>query len=256
MNNSLIYGTTLFVGGVLAVNKVFEKILYCPYPSNVKNNWLYGRKVEEEQKESKDEKPSTSAIASRKFLFFHGNVGNAYIQTPDVLMNNLLGDYYIFEYSGYGNNSHLPLDKEENIKRGVEALKIISTKEEPVYVIGQSLGSGVAAEVASLHPELVKGLILLTPYTSVKDLVSSYVPFLGSFIYKHNYNCIDNISKFTALNRNVIIVGAQRDEVIPYKHSLDIANWHNCNLISVNCKHNELYKNIDKWLPQLITSLI
>jgi pimeloyl-ACP methyl ester carboxylesterase len=84
-----------------------------------------------------------------------------------------------------------------------------------VVVVGFSIGSGIAARLASERKP--DGLILVTPFDSLKSVAQAMYPWLpiGPF-FEHEIDTAD------ALRRSdvpVAIVAAQHDEIIPADHT-------------------------------------
>jgi uncharacterized protein len=84
---------------------------------------------------------------------------------------------------------------------------------------GQSLGSGVATEMASRGHGA--RLVLLAPYTSIVDLASHYAPFLPASLYVRDG--LDSASKAGKVTTPVLIVHGTRDEIIPVEHGRRLA---------------------------------
>ena len=84
-------------------------------------------------------------------------------------------------------------------------------KPERTVVVGFSIGSGVAASLARRRP--VDGLVLVTPFDSLKAVAASLYPWLpvGPF-FGHE---LDAAGALKGSNVPVAILAAARDEIIP-----------------------------------------
>lgn len=84
-------------------------------------------------------------------------------------------------------------------------------KSERTVAVGFSIGSGVAASLANRRP--VDGLILVTPFDSLKAVASSFYPWLpiGPF-FRHE---IDTAAELRGSSVPVAVVAAGEDEIIP-----------------------------------------
>jgi hypothetical protein len=84
-------------------------------------------------------------------------------------------------------------------------------KPDRIVAVGFSIGSGVAAALAAERK--VVGLILVTPFDSLKAVAQSMFPWLpiGRF-FEHEIDAKEAIGKVRA---PVAIVAAERDEIIP-----------------------------------------
>ncbi len=80
-----------------------------------------------------------------------------------------------------------------------------------LVVVGISLGSGVAAGLAARRP--VDGLILVTPFDSLKAVASEQFPWLPVSLLLRHHLASDDYLRNSAVP--VALVAAERDEVIP-----------------------------------------
>ncbi|MGH7978790.1 MAG: alpha/beta hydrolase [Limisphaerales bacterium] len=85
-------------------------------------------------------------------------------------------DVYILEYPGYEDRPGIPTQK-TIFAAAANAFQMIPTNR-PVYVLGESLGSGVACYLAATFTNRIAGLLLLCPFTSVSDVGEHRYPFL------------------------------------------------------------------------------
>ena len=118
---------------------------------------------------------STSAA---KVLIVHGNAGPA-LDRVDLARGLQLAqpiDVFILEYPGYGDRSGFPTQK-SLLEAAAEGFSLL-TNSRPVYVIGESLGTGVAAYLAGAFPEAVSGLLLFCPYNNLTDVARHHTSSL------------------------------------------------------------------------------
>jgi pimeloyl-ACP methyl ester carboxylesterase len=82
---------------------------------------------------------------------------------------------------------------------------------ERTIAVGFSIGSGVAAQLSSLRK--LDGLILVTPFDSLKAVAQSMYPWLpiGPF-FKHEFDAVGALGHTTG---PVAIIAAERDEIVP-----------------------------------------
>jgi pimeloyl-ACP methyl ester carboxylesterase len=85
-------------------------------------------------------------------------------------------DVFILEYPGYADREGSPSQK-SIFCAADEALQSLGTNQ-PVYLLGESLGSGVAAYLAGMHPDRISGIILLSPYNRLTSVAQNHMPFL------------------------------------------------------------------------------
>jgi len=85
-------------------------------------------------------------------------------------------DVCILEYPGYEDRPGSPTQK--NLFRAAdEALQSLSTNG-PVYLVGESLGTGVASYLAGTHSNRITGILLISPFNSLTDAARIHYPLL------------------------------------------------------------------------------
>ena len=86
------------------------------------------------------------------------------------------------EYPGYGIYEDPEGPSEEKIYRDAELVYnfvqcVANLRQKDIIVLGRSLGSGPATYIASEYEP--GGLILMSPYTSIKGVANNKVGFLS-----------------------------------------------------------------------------
>lgn len=153
-------------------------------------------------------------------LLFHGNastsVWKAYEMEPYVEKGY---GVWLAEYRGYDANSGQPT--EEGLYRdGVAYLNSERLTKEyaqnPLIVLGESLGSGVASEMVHRYPDRVAGVILKVPFDSLLNVASTRYPFVigMSHLLKDQYRSIEKVSNWS-MPKLFLIAG--KDEVVGAK---------------------------------------
>jgi len=112
-----------------------------------------------------------------------------------------------------------------------------------VFVVGRSLGSGVATYVASQRP--VSRLVLVTPFDSVENVAQEQFPFYPIWILLKDK--FDSASRAKAIDSKVLILSADGDRVISKKRTDNLAaSLSRVQLTQVvinNSGHNSLSEN-------------
>jgi uncharacterized protein len=125
-------------------------------------------------------------------------------------------DVFILEYPGYADRAGSPSQK--NIFHAADiALQSLDTNKL-VYLIGESLGSGVAAYLAGTHPDKITGIILLSPYNRLTSVAQDHMPLLPVWLM-----LVDRFPSEDYLRNYHGPVGIMvdgRDEVVPEKFGL------------------------------------
>lgn len=154
-------------------------------------------------------------------VLFHGNAGTSLDRLYYFLHLLPLGmRVLLVEYPGYGPRPGR-INEATLVADGVDTvLKIEEQFGRPVYVLGESLGSGVAAEVVSRIPSKVDGVILATPWDSLPDLAQSIFWFFPvRWFLSDRFDSIENLKKFHGPTG---IVVAEKDEVIPRSCTMNL----------------------------------
>lgn len=151
-------------------------------------------------------------------IFLHGNAGNLEDRTDKLQQLIKMGYGFIIPtWRGFGKSEGKPtmnglmLDAEA----AVEFVRSKGYKLDQTIIIGESLGTGVATEMATRYH--FKGLFLITPYTSIAARAAEIYPIiLSEDLVKDNFNVID---KVVYIGQPLLIIHGADDEVIPYSHS-------------------------------------
>jgi pimeloyl-ACP methyl ester carboxylesterase len=122
------------------------------------------------------------------------------------------------EYPAYGGRKG-KLGEAAFVNDAKETLRLAYGKYgKPIFLLGESLGCGVVASVSRDAPVPVEGLILFTPWDTLRSVAKEKFPWLpiGLFL-TDQYDSIENLKKFQG---RIAIIGAERDDVIPIRHAL------------------------------------
>jgi uncharacterized protein len=154
----------------------------------------------------------------RRVVVFHGNAGMAldrtyYVQGFQWPPHRQRWEVYLFEYPGYGARSGVPGEKVFYEAAGGALAQLLSLDDTPLMVVGESLGSGVAARMAADFPGGIDGLVLVTPFTSLPDVAARHFwAFPVRLLLRERF---DNVAALQHYAGPVAIVLAEHDEVIP-----------------------------------------
>jgi fermentation-respiration switch protein FrsA (DUF1100 family) len=147
-------------------------------------------------------------------LYFHGNGGNLADRAERVrtYQNSGIG-IFMMSYRGYGGSTGRPTEQ-ANVADGKLAYDwLVGSGIRPDHIVlyGESLGSGVAVQVALDRP--VAGVILDAPYTSIVELGAQVHPFLPvRLLLWDRYETIRYIGRMGA---PVLVLHGERDQVVP-----------------------------------------
>lgn len=93
--------------------------------------------------------------------------------------------------------------------------------QDEIYIYGYSIGTGVATYIASKHD--VKGLILIAPYSSITDIMNSYLPIFKGILTELVVEEFDTISYAKDVDVSPLIIASKTDQTIPFVLSEKLA---------------------------------
>lgn len=117
---------------------------------------------------------------------------------------------YLLHYRGYTGSTGKPTEK-SLVGDALLLFDRVAREHDEVVVIGRSLGTGVAVQVASVRP--VHKLVLITPYDSLQKLAARHYPYFPvRWLLREKYESWRHAPRITA---PTLVLAAQHDEVIP-----------------------------------------
>ena len=161
--------------------------------------------------------PGTGASGERTLIIgFAGNAWNS--EDAATYLHDLYpsADIVAFHYRGYrpstGSPSSAALLEDAPL---VHDFAVSKVRPERTVAVGFSIGSGVAAHLARERP--LDGLILVTPFDSLKAVASGHYPFLpvGS-LFRHE---MDAAAALRDSEVPTAIVAGERDTIIPRRRT-------------------------------------
>jgi fermentation-respiration switch protein FrsA (DUF1100 family) len=160
------------------------------------------------------------AGAARVVVHFHNNRETA--QDSAGIARELAArgvGVVLVEYRGYGASARetpSASPSEDGLYADAEAaLDMLAARgigPERIVLWGTSLGTGVAAEMARRG----RGgrLVLVTPYTSIPDLVTNVAPFVPASVLVADH--FDTLAKAGAIAVPTVVVHGDADEIVPF----------------------------------------
>lgn len=145
-------------------------------------------------------------------VFYHGNAGSAcdrgYIKK---IFSERDYSFIIAEYAGYSNDTRKPsqdliLEDARNINEF-----ITETSYSRLIILGESIGSSVAAYHASISQ--ADKVLLLSPFNSLREFAKSYYPLYPvRFLLKENYPSEEWLKRYKG---EVMIIHGTDDSIVP-----------------------------------------
>ena len=154
--------------------------------------------------------------ATRTIVHFHNNrqTADGLVDVARLLRDRGL-DVVLAEYRGYGASPGTG-PTEEGLYDDAEAILDIlaarGVRADRITLWGTSLGTGVAAEMARRGRG--SRLVLVSPYTSIPDLVQNAVPLLPAGIMVPDH--FDTRAKASAIRVSTLVVHGDADEIVPF----------------------------------------
>jgi fermentation-respiration switch protein FrsA (DUF1100 family) len=153
------------------------------------------------------------------FLVAHGNGGNLSHrgQLAADLNRWTRAGVLLFDYPGYGRCGGSPTEKgcyeagEGAYRWLLEQAKVPANR---IVFFGESLGGGVAVELATRHDH--RALVLLYTFTSLPAAAKYHYPWLPTFTFMRSR--FDNLAKIGGCHRPVFIAHGTADRVVPFAH--------------------------------------
>lgn len=148
-----------------------------------------------------------------RILVFHGNAGSALDRDYYLELLKSAGiEVILFEYPGYGSRAGEP-SEDSFVESALQALAQLRKEAPgPVWLLGESLGGGVASQLAARRPADIAGLLLVTPFARMTDVAAWHYPYLPvRWLMRDRW---DNSSALAGYPGPVGLFIAGRDEVV------------------------------------------
>ncbi len=144
------------------------------------------------------------------------------------------------EYPGYGVSAQYDPGESAMYEDAAALIRYAASEYgfdgERTFVLGHSLGTGVAVEMAKR--KLASRMILLAPFTSVPSVASRMIPVIPWLVIR---DVFDNKSKAGGIGLPVIVIHGTKDTVIPYAEGAELArSFRNAELITMEGKDHGL----------------
>ncbi len=198
----------------------------------------------------------TDTVTRGIILYFHGNKKNIswYARYMPFLTSNGY-QVLMIDYPGYGK-SRGRLTEQKLYDWATQAYKIAINRfsADSIIIYGKSMGTGIAAELASRRD--CKRLILESPYYDFPSVVQHYLPIYPVKWMLHyqlpTYRYLPNVKA------PITIFHGTKDRVVVYKNSIRLKKYlkQSDQLITIKgYHHNDLYKSsiVKHTLDSLLT---
>ena len=162
----------------------------------------------------------------KTILFLHGNTGSLENRIHKINhFENMNINFLIIAWRGFSGNKGNPTEKGlyEDAESAINWMKSEGIETNDIIVYGESLGTGVATEIA--QNSNFAGVILESPFTSMIDAAKNKYPFFPiRFLLKDKY---ESDKKIKNIKSPLLIMHGEADKIVPFwmgKKMYDIAN--------------------------------
>jgi uncharacterized protein len=193
-------------------------------------------------------------------LFFHGNAGNITdrVDTLERLHRVVGASVFIFDYRGYGRSEGKPSEK--GILSDARAARAWLAKKEcipekEIVMMGESLGGGVAVDLAAADD--ARALVLISTFNRLPDVAAYHYPIFPVRLLMRTQ--LDSERKIPNFHGPLLQFHGRTDTIIPFqlgKKLFDAANEPKEFVISDHHDHNDtvptsFYEKLHKFLADL-----
>lgn len=159
------------------------------------------------------------------FLLYHGNAEAAENKQSLAEVFVRLGYRVVLvEYPGHGKRQGVRTMKTA-LAASRDALSDAKAQwAGPIFLVGESLGAGMAAQAVSGEEPAVAGVLLVTPWDSLASVASEKLRlFPVRWILHDPFDTVDALKHYSG---PLTVVGSGKDTLIPVRHAERLARLH------------------------------
>ena len=151
----------------------------------------------------------------KTIIYFHGNAGK--LENRIHKLNHFKDmdvNFLIIAWRGFSGNDGKPSEESLYIdgNSAIKWLKNLGLSEKDIIIYGESLGTGVATEIAKNNN--FAGLVLETPFTSMIEAAKNFYPYIPvRILLKDKY---ENDKKIKNINIPVFVMHGEADQIVPF----------------------------------------
>jgi uncharacterized protein len=155
--------------------------------------------------------------------YFHGNGGHIGYRVERLLRFARQGfGVLMLEYRGYGGNPGTPSETGfyADGRAALGFLEREGVAPNRLVLYGESLGSGVAVQLATQHE--IAALILEAPPTSVAEVAQCHFPYVPAA--RMVADRFDSLSRIAEVKAPILVLHGESDRVVPIRYGRTLFN--------------------------------
>lgn len=160
-------------------------------------------------------------------LFFHGNgeIAEDYDDIGSIYMNFGL-NFLVVDYRGYGRSNGSPgissmFSDAHYVLKHFSVWLEKNQRKGPLWIMGRSLGSASAIELAASFPEKINGLIIESGFAHTLPLLQR-LGINTEILNIEDSQVFSNAEKLSRFDGPTLIIHGQYDQTIPLQHGQDL----------------------------------
>jgi len=160
-------------------------------------------------------------------LFFHGNgeIAEDYDDIGEVYINFGL-NFIVSDYRGYGRSSGIPgiasmFADAHAVFNHFSDWRNQNRRTGPLWIMGRSLGSAPAIELAASYPKQITGLIIESGFAHTIELLQRLGINTNRFGIE-DAAVFSNAAKLLRFSGPTLIIHGRHDQIIPLQHGKDL----------------------------------
>lgn len=167
--------------------------------------------------------------AANRIVVFHGNAGWAllrdhFVEALQRLDGGRTWEVLLFEYPGYGARPGTPSEKSIMAAASAAIEELLASDSRPLFLLGESLGSGPASAMAAKFGSRIAGLTLLVPYHSLTHAAGHHYPYVPvSLILRDRFDSAEALRRYAG---PVVFALAENDEVVTFEGGRQLHDLH------------------------------
>jgi len=120
--------------------------------------------------------PAQPPTGTVMICYGNGSTAIGCAHYTDDIQHAAAMDVFILEYPGYEDRPGAP-NQASLFEAAEEAFQQLPA-DRPVYLVGESLGTGLVSWLAGKHPDRVSGIVLISPYNRITSVAQNHYPYL------------------------------------------------------------------------------